>query len=210
MSDDVDAKMLIDQAKHHAYYFGRYSEESGSSGMRLGRGELGRLAGLLGRMADALEAVSAGNAVLDTPQGAGSVVGSRQTNGAASQGSRNPQSLFARSVSAGSLAADREAVAKALHRVEHTAHEHELLWRIEAIRAIWLGKADALFASGVVRPVGDAKAEAWDELLDVVDDAAQMFGGQKFVSTSLLFSEAQRLARAAAYRIPASPNEGND
>lgn len=63
MSGDVDVKALIAEARQREFYWGRYSEETGSPGLMLSRYEIGLMAAFAGRVADALEAAASAPAV---------------------------------------------------------------------------------------------------------------------------------------------------
>ncbi len=120
-------------------------------------------------------------------------------------------------VSARPLMADREAVLKVLSDPQWERSNMVYEWPddeaeayrakgwsegVAAARAILHGKqADALFASGVIQSKGDVQAEALEEAADELDEHG--------VPLSLAVQDWLR-ARAAAYRTPASPNEGNE
>jgi hypothetical protein len=105
------------------------------------------------------------------------------------------------------VADSREAIMAVLNAEEHTPMEYhhqdtgecvQCPWPVHALGAVSI--ADALLASGVVSLAADRDRavahKARRDLIDVIDDGLQYFGGQEFVSTALLESAAVALDRA--------------
>ena len=88
------------------------------------------------------------------------------------------------------LTADREGLADVLARAMADAYDPGLEKAV----------ADALFASGVVRPVADVQAEAWDEGFDAGEADVMNHNKAGWDGDCI----------PNPYRTPASPEEGKD
>ncbi len=199
MSDDVDVKALTTEARKLAaaseaeYPEWAYVEASPREAALM----MYRLREFVEQMADALEAVS----VKPVPPADVKALVAEARAVVRDAGSYNfvpePRLILElaaalEALSARPLMADREALNRVLSRFMTTVEIEQYIWE-----------------SGVVQSKGDAQAEALEEAAEADADWTSSAWRSEEAETVVKLRKALR-ARAAAYRTPASPNEGNE